>query len=495
MTPLFTMRESLNDPQLLGGMIAGESWAKWRVALIAANGEQLDDAERAIFRDMTGGREREPGERVEQFVAVVGRRGGKDRAISCAAAYYGALCDYSDVLAPGERGVVLALAQNQKQAAVAFNYTKAIFENVPKLRKMVKGRPTADSISLKTGIDIEIRAASFRGLRGPTYVFAIGDEIAFWYIEGSSNPDHEIINAVLPGLSTTGGMLTLISSPYAKRGVLYETCKDNYGPGGDPRILVVKGASRDFNPTLRQSIVDRAYEKDAENAAAEYGGEFRSDLEDFVSRELVESLIERGVTKREPLDGVAYFGFCDPSGGSKDAMTGAVAHLAGRTLVLDALMEIKAPFSPESATKRLAEELFRPYRIAKIRGDRYAGEWPRERFAANNIEYIPADMTRSEIYLSVLPEMNSANVSLLDHSRMIAQFCGLERRTSRAGRDTIDHKPGSHDDICNSVAGALLLAKPFAAHETDIGRPATVEFEGFGMFSDSSPGAVAGRIW
>ncbi len=37
-------------------------------------------------------------------------------------------------------------------------------------------------------------------------------------------------------------------------------------------------------------------------------------------------------------------------------------------------------------------------------------------------------------------------------------FVGLERRTSRAGRDTVDHGPGAHDDIANSVAGCLVIA-------------------------------------
>jgi hypothetical protein len=41
---------------------------------------------------------------------------------------------------------------------------------------------------------------------------------------------------------------------------------------------------------------------------------------------------------------------------------------------------------------------------------------------------------------------------------MVSQFVGLERRTSRGGRDTVDHAPGSHDDIANAVAGAAWLA-------------------------------------
>ena len=37
----------------------------------------------------------------------------------------------------------------------------------------------------------------------------------------------------------------------------------------------------------------------------------------------------------------------------------------------------------------------------------------------------------------------------------MAQLLGLERRTSRAGRDSIDHGPGGHDDLINVVAGVF----------------------------------------
>jgi hypothetical protein len=36
---------------------------------------------------------------------------------------------------------------------------------------------------------------------------------------------------------------------------------------------------------------------------------------------------------------------------------------------------------------------------------------------------------------------------------------GLERRTARGGRDSIDHAPGAHDDLANAVAGALTLRR------------------------------------
>ena len=49
-----------------------------------------------------------------------------------------------------------------------------------------------------------------------------------------------------------------------------------------------------------------------------------------------------------------------------------------------------------------------------------------------------------------------AACELLDHPRLVSQLCGLERRTARSGKDSIDHAPGGHDDVANAAAGALV---------------------------------------
>jgi hypothetical protein len=54
--------------------------------------------------------------------------------------------------------------------------------------------------------------------------------------------------------------------------------------------------------------------------------------------------------------------------------------------------------------------------------------------------------------------LNSKRVQLLDNKRLITQLYGLERRTARGGKDSIDHGPGQHDDVANAVAGALVMA-------------------------------------
>ena len=278
-------------------------------------------------------------------------------------------------------------------------------------------------------------------------------------MSGSANPDTAILDALRPALATTSGLLAVISSPYARRGAVYETWSRHYGEKGDPRILVAQGASRDFNPSLPQKVVDRAMERDAASGLAEYLGQFRSDFEIFVTREAIEACVARGVTVRAPIAGVVYFGFCDPSGGSNDSMTMAVAHREGEKIVLDCIGERRAPFSPASVVAEFAAT-FKAYRIRDIRADRYAGDWPREAFAQHGVNYLPAEMNRSELYLSFLPVLNSGRLDLLDNPRMVNQFVGLERRTARSGKDSVDHSPnaGSHDDVSNSVAGVISLA-------------------------------------
>ena len=106
---------------------------------------------------------------------------------------------------------------------------------------------------------------------------------------------HRVLNAVRPALATTGGPLVCISSPHARTGALWETFQRDFGPEGDPAVLVAHGTSRDFNSDLAQAIVDKALERDPAAASAEYLAEFRTDIEGFVTREAVDACVDRGV--------------------------------------------------------------------------------------------------------------------------------------------------------------------------------------------------------
>ena len=136
-----------------------------------------------------------------------------------------------------------------------------------------------------------------------------------------------------------------------------------------------------MNPTVPRDgeYLTEQFAKDVSWASGEFGAEWRTDIEAFVGLEVLRACIKSGVHERPPERMHSYIGFVDPSGGSSDSMTLAIAHMEGKTQILDALRERKPPFSPEGVVEEFAA-LLRQYRCTTVYGDRYAGEWPREQF-------------------------------------------------------------------------------------------------------------------
>lgn len=485
MKPLVSMREALADDALFGAIMADDSWHVWRILLIAMLGEPLTAEEREVFTALTN-RDHEPLQPVEEFWGIVGRRGGKTRAAALLSTYLAALCDWKDILTLGERGRLFYMAHTAKQGAIAFGYAKAIFTDLPLFRNLLAAEPSNDCINLTNSIDLEVRAATWRGIRGVTAIGAIFDELAFFRNEdNSANADREILAAMRPALATTGGPLIAISSPFAKRGEVYEIANREHNADGDKLILVARGSSRTFNPSLPQRVVDRALQRDPAAARAEYLGEFRDDLAAFVDRELVEACIMRGVSARMPNKNVMpYVAFCDPSGGSADSMTLAIGHdernnvfgskrsfvdglLLGQAefreavnlkdkYVLDRLIEVVPPFRPELVVQQFADVL-KSYGVKSVYGDNYGAAWVRDAFNRYGISYNKSKWNRSELFLNFLPLVNSRSVILLDEPKMVSQLSGLQRRVTSGGRENIDHVAGGHDDVANAAAGCISM--------------------------------------
>jgi hypothetical protein len=459
-----TMREALGAPELLADALRGDSWHAWRVLLIAAMGEALTEAERPIYAKLTGGRDHEPGEMVDVFLAVAGRRSGKSRAMAVACVYLSTLVDCSDCLALGERGVAMFVAPSERQAKTVFRYASAIVGHVPLLAGLVTGK-TVDTLSLSTGIDLEVQAASSRTTRGSTAVCIVLDETAFLRTgEGSADSDTEIVVALKPSLGTTNGPLLMTSSPSQMEGVVYRTHKRHYGPQGDARTIVVQAETRMLNPRFSQAIIDKAAEDDAVAAASEYGAEFRVALTAYLPRAIIERTVDDGVGGRHPLPGVAYLAFCDVAGGSgSDSFTLCVGHKriddGEEACVVDMVFEVRPPFDPMEVVKRAATHLAQ-WGLSSVVGDAYGGSWPTSVFAKWGIAYSLSPLTRSELYLHVLPLFTAGRVRLLDHPRTVDQFAGLRRKVGAGGKESVDHVRGAHDDLSNAIAGCLWRLSP-----------------------------------
>ena len=79
---------------------------------------------------------------------------------------------------------------------------------------------------------------------------------------------------------------------------------------------------------------------------------------------------------------------------------------------------------------------------------------------------MPSEKTKSEIYGELLPLITAGKLELLDNRRLVAQLTSLERRTSRAGKGSVDHAPGGRDDVVNAAAGALVTAARLGGSES-----------------------------
>jgi ribosomal protein S27AE len=458
---------AMDNPKLFGQwfrrkLLRGDTWRAWRVFLKALFAISLDASEMAIYGKHTG-RGDVPTEQPREAWLVCGRRSGKSLIAAFIAVFLACFRTYEDVLGPGEVATIMVLACDKRQARTVMNYVNGFFDAIPTLGKMILSR-TKESVALASHVRIEVHVSSFRSVRGYTVAAAVLDELAFFPTgSDSADPDTEIVNALRPAMATIPTSLLLgISSPYARRGVLWEAFRANYGKA-EASALVWKATTREMNPTVSERDIRAAYEKDPASAAAEWGAEFRSDVAAFLPVELIDAAM---VNARElpPVSGVSYRAFVDPSGGSSDSFTLAITHLEKERVVLDVVREAVPPFSPERIVDQYAQ-LLRAYRCFEVVGDRYAGEWPREQFAKRSVAYKLAELNRSELYLEMLPLLTAGRVDLLVNARLRAQLVALERRPSRLGRDLIDHVPGAHDDLANSVAGALVLAAAQAGGE------------------------------
>jgi hypothetical protein len=457
------LHDFLTDPLFAGGTLSASSFRAHRVIarLLDGNAHMLGPEDMALATELTGRTNFASIGDATEATFIAARRGGKS-LLAAASATHAAALDYRDRLAPGEWATSGLAAPNTRQASVLLDYCRGFIDASQLLRGAVI-RETATAIEFEHRTRIEVFGASHRTLRGYTFCHFVIDEAAQLRSEESATPDIELARAVRPALATLGGRLLVISSPYMRRGLIFNAFRDHYGRSDSPH-LVIKGDWRLLNPTLSCEVVDAAFRDDPASARAEWGADFRDDTDSAFADEWITIATDSGVLIREPTTApghtelMRYHGYADPAGGAgADSYCAAVAHREGSVAVLDALLERRPPFNTDAATAQAAD-LFKRYGITAVRGDRYGGSWPAQALGKHGIHYQPSDLATSDVYLECTPLFSSGRVRLLDHDRLITQLRQLERRVRPGGRDSITHPSRGHDDCATAACGALWLA-------------------------------------
>jgi hypothetical protein len=438
----------LQSCKILG--LDAKSFLAWRAVVGGAFGCKLSREEKAIFRQLT---QRTPPTRaVRELWIAAGRRAGKDFVATRIAAYLALFKAWK--LAPGEVGVILLLAVDRAQAKVAFNYARGLFESSEMLRAEVESI-TADCIRLANGIEIRIGTSDQASVRGATLLAVIADEFAFWGVEDAL----EILRAIRPGMASQAeAMLIVISSVYASRGEFYDSYRKHFSIA-DARVLFALATTRQLNPTIPQSFIDEELRRDFAANKAEYLSEFRTDSADFLDAPLVDS-VTRDRPRELPMlphtangTPIIYYAGVDVSGGRKDATAASVSHLDGERVIIDAVRRWPSPHDPAVVAREVAAFL-KNYGLFNATADQYGAELSRSIYGEAGINLMASEVTRSDAYLYMLPLFTADRIEIPDDETLRRELLGLERRTGRNGKDTVDHGTSrfSHDDVANSAA-------------------------------------------
>ncbi len=457
--------EAIEDKRLFGDWLGPlDTWTAWLAILKGAFAEPMTEAEMAIFTRLT--KRAPPDHPVRELWVCAGRRSGKSTVVSMIAVYYAALRDYSAVLRRGEIATIPIVAADRAQARTVFRYVRSLLAG-PMFVDLVVAE-TKDTITLNNDVAIEVGTASTRSLRGYSVPCAICDEVAYWKIEGSTEPDIEILASLRPAQVTfPEPLLVGISTPYSRRGALWETYRDHFGRDGSD-ILVVQAETRDLNSTVGQAEIDEAMKRDPAHAEAEYGARFRTDIQAFLDDAMIDSVIDHNRTlELQPRNDLSYAAFCDASGGRHDAYTIAVAHREDDKVIVDLVRGRKPPFDPASVTEDYAR-LLGSYGLASFEGDRYSTQWIVEAFRKHGVEYRPTEKPKSELYLEALPRFAQSSLRIPNHAQLVRELRLLERRTHRSGKDSVDHCAGGSDDFANSVCGVMWCLRSRPEREINI---------------------------
>jgi hypothetical protein len=443
--------EALSDPGLFGALPSFQdlsTWRAWLAFLKAVYGLPLDAEELTIFQKHTGQAAPHPGGYPEA-VAIVGRQSGKSAVAALVCAF--------EAATGTERGTFALLVAQDERAVkrTLFNYARQPFRAVPVLAREVV-RETADTLDLASGVSLACypcRAAAVRGVRAS--IVAV-DELAYFTATDGKPTDTEMLRALRPCLATTGGKLLILSSPYGQSGALWDLHRGHYGKD-DSSTLIWQASAPEMNPTLPADYLARMEADDPEAFRSEVLGEFRAGLATLFDAEALEAVVVPERRELPPSSELLYESFTDPSGGRSDSFTVAIGHRdAEDRVIVDVLRAWKPPFNPSGVVEEAASLLL-TYNVTSVTGDRYGGEWPRESFRSHGIAYDLAEKAKSDLYLELLAAVNSGTVELPDVPELLRELRGLERRRGSSGRDRVDHRPGSHDDRANAVAGLVSV--------------------------------------
>ncbi len=142
--PAVTIMDAIGDPNLFAPWFRDPAtWQGWRAFLAALFGLPMCKDMAELYRRCTG-RSEPPAAPQTEASLVVGRRGGKSFILALISVYLATFRDWRQHLAPGERGTVMVIATDRRQARTIFRYITALLQGVPMLAALIERATNAE---------------------------------------------------------------------------------------------------------------------------------------------------------------------------------------------------------------------------------------------------------------------------------------------------------------------------------------------------------------
>lgn len=448
-----TIIEAMQDPAVFGRHFSDlASWRAWIVWLKALYGLPLDAAELATFQKHTRRTTPRPGG-YQTGVLIAGRQSGKSRITALVAAY--------EALGAGRGLVVPVIAQDRVAGQrVLLGYIRELLDDLGAVE-----RDTVEAVELPSGALVGVYTCGrspIRGIRAPLVAL---DEVAhFRASDGGEAVDESTVRAAIPTTATTRGKLLMLSSPWVKRGVLWDYFQRYYlaeQAEPQPSVLVWQATAPEMNPALLSNPDYVAAQlADPTAAQTEWLGEFRDSDGALVTFEQVAACVDRGTFERAPeADGLRRFAHFDAGGtASKDRAALAIgAEVAPGRLRVD-LVRTWRNRNPE-ATITEAAELVRSHGLHAVQIDRAASAYVAQFFDRAAIKAAVWEGDTSKALANLGGGIKAGAVRLLDSPDLVRELTSLETKAMPGGTLRVDapRTGAGHGDRAVAVAGLYLM--------------------------------------
>ena len=386
------------------------------------------------------------------------------------------VCDLSR-LGPGEIPRIPVVSLKMDLAQVVFRHIVGNVQASPRLRALVIGEPTADTILLRhpSGRPVEIKVTA--GARaGSTLVARWLAGVVFDEAPRMIGADDGVVNledmrSAILGRLLPGAQVLYPGSPWAPFGPVYQMVTERWGsPGRD--LVVIRGTGPQMNPShWTPERCDELRERDPDAHATDVLGQFLSPESSLFDEKTIRASAT-GALDAAPVEGYQYVAAIDPATRG-NAWTLVLGACTGRRngmrhvtvpLARQWIGSKVAPLQPTVVLRDISD-LCERYGVRVIVTDQYAADALRDLGHLHGVSLIErpwTSATKLDAFDSMRVRLVTGLVELPPDEALIRDLLTVRRRvTQQSVSIDLPRTPdGRHCDYAPALAA--LLAQPMS---------------------------------